>query len=177
MHDLGEAERRATSEVRLTGLRLTELVALDIGDARISARKGLLVVRSGKGDRYREVPLNRSVRHALEAWLKVRSKRLTDGEPALYVRSADTVVALLHDIPSERPLPRFGAAGASSISGAQTAVTMLATKDTYVYPPARVDETERVTGGRHDGREREHCYGSQRACGPESGNPSKRLRA
>ena len=68
-----------------TGLRLTELVALDIGDARISARKGLLVVRSGKGDRYREVPLNRPVRDALEAWLKVRSKRLTDGEPALFV--------------------------------------------------------------------------------------------
>ena len=68
-----------------TGLRLTELVALDVGDARISARKGLLVVRSGKGDRYREVPLNRPVRDALEAWLKVRSKRLTDGEPALFV--------------------------------------------------------------------------------------------
>ncbi len=68
-----------------TGLRLTELVALDVGDARISARKGLLVVRSGKGDRYREVPLNQPVRDALEAWLKVRSTQVTDGEPALFV--------------------------------------------------------------------------------------------
>lgn len=68
-----------------TGLRLTELVALDVGDARISARKGLLVVRSGKGDRYREVPLNRPVRDALEAWVKIRAKRIADGEPALFV--------------------------------------------------------------------------------------------
>lgn len=71
--------------VLYTGLRLTELVALDVGDARISARKGLLVVRSGKGDRYREVPLNRPVRDGLEAWLKVRAKRIADGEAALFV--------------------------------------------------------------------------------------------
>jgi site-specific recombinase XerD len=32
-----------------TGLRLAELVALDLGDVRVSARKGLVVVRSGKG--------------------------------------------------------------------------------------------------------------------------------
>ncbi len=69
-----------------TGLRLTELVALDVDDARISARKGLLVVRSGKGDRYREVPLNRPVREALEAWVKIRAKRIADGEPALAAR-------------------------------------------------------------------------------------------
>jgi len=68
-----------------TGLRLTELVALDVDDARISARKGLLVVRSGKGDRYREVPLNRPVRDALEAWLKVRAKRRADSESGLFV--------------------------------------------------------------------------------------------
>jgi site-specific recombinase XerC len=45
-----------------TALRLTELVTLDVGDARMSARKGVLVVRSGKGDVYREVPLNKPVR-------------------------------------------------------------------------------------------------------------------
>jgi integrase/recombinase XerC len=68
-----------------TALRLSELVALEIGDARVSARKGLLVVRSGKGDQYREVPLNRPVRAALEAWLKVRAKHVDAGEPALFV--------------------------------------------------------------------------------------------
>jgi site-specific recombinase XerD len=52
-----------------TALRLHELVALDVGDVSVSARKGLLVVRSGKGDAYREVPLNRPCRAALEVWL------------------------------------------------------------------------------------------------------------
>lgn len=68
-----------------TRLRLTEFVALDIGDARISARKGLLVVRSGKRDRYREVPLSRPVRDALEAWVKIRAKRIAGSEAALFV--------------------------------------------------------------------------------------------
>ena len=35
------------------GLRLSELVALDLDDARVSGRKALVVVRSGKGDAYR----------------------------------------------------------------------------------------------------------------------------
>jgi site-specific recombinase XerC len=68
-----------------SALRLTELVTLDVGDARMSARKGMLVVRSGKGDVYREVPLNRPVREALEAWLKIRTKRVAVGETALFV--------------------------------------------------------------------------------------------
>ena len=45
-----------------TGLRLSELVALDVGDVRTSARKGVVIVRSGKGDAYREVPLNATAR-------------------------------------------------------------------------------------------------------------------
>ena len=48
----------------------------------ISARKSLLVVRSGKGDLYREVPLNPSCRHALSNWLKERAA--VNGEPALF---------------------------------------------------------------------------------------------
>ncbi len=38
----------------------------------MSARKGVVVVRSGKGDAYREVPLNALVRRLLEEWLDVR---------------------------------------------------------------------------------------------------------
>ena len=55
-----------------TALRQHELVALDVADVAISARKGLLIVRSGKGDVYREIPLNPSCRKALEHWLKER---------------------------------------------------------------------------------------------------------
>lgn len=52
-----------------TGLRLAELVTLDVDDVRVSARKGVVVVRSGKGDAYREVPLEALVRQVLEDWL------------------------------------------------------------------------------------------------------------
>lgn len=84
-----------------TGLRLAELVALDLGDVRLSARKGLVVVRSGKGDAYREVPLNALVRQVLEEWLADRKTKAADGERALFVgrsgrrlskRSVDDVV-------------------------------------------------------------------------------------
>ena len=84
-----------------TALRLHELAALDVEDVAISARKGIVVVRSGKGDAYREVPLNRPCRAALEQWLKARGERARDGERALFVgpqgrrlspRSVDRVV-------------------------------------------------------------------------------------
>ncbi|MCA1699656.1 MAG: tyrosine-type recombinase/integrase [Actinobacteria bacterium] len=84
-----------------TGLRLAELVALDRDDVRVSARKGLLVVRSGKGDAYREVPLNALVRQVLEEWLGERERLAAEGERAVFVgrggrrlakRSVDDVV-------------------------------------------------------------------------------------
>jgi site-specific recombinase XerD len=68
-----------------TGLRLSELVALDVGDVRTSARKGVVIVRSGKGDAYREVPLNATARAVVDAWRKERAKVVAEGEPALLV--------------------------------------------------------------------------------------------
>jgi site-specific recombinase XerD len=44
------------------GLRLGEVVALDTDDVRLSARKGLIIVRSGKGNKYREVPVHEHAR-------------------------------------------------------------------------------------------------------------------
>ena len=41
-----------------TALRLSELAALDVEDVTMTARRGRLQVRSGKGDAFREVPLN-----------------------------------------------------------------------------------------------------------------------
>ncbi len=52
-----------------TGLRLGECVALDVDDVAVSARKGQVIVRRGKGDAYREVPLNAAVRTTLDAYL------------------------------------------------------------------------------------------------------------
>src|SRR5919199_850435 len=58
--------------LRHTGLRVGELCNLRLGDIRISERKGTLLVRSGKGDKDRIVPLNNDVRQALEAYQKLR---------------------------------------------------------------------------------------------------------
>ncbi len=48
-----------------TGLRVNELCRLTWQDISVAARKGHLVIRQGKGHKYREVPLNKTARQAL----------------------------------------------------------------------------------------------------------------
>jgi site-specific recombinase XerD len=67
------------------GLRVSELVGLDDEDVRISARKGRVIVRSGKGDAYREVVLNAEVRVALEGWLAERLEYPDGEDEALFL--------------------------------------------------------------------------------------------
>ena len=55
-----------------TGLRLSEVEALDLSNVEIKERSGRVHVRQGKGRKERHVPLNHDVRTALQAWLKVR---------------------------------------------------------------------------------------------------------
>ena len=55
-----------------TGLRVAELCNLRLTDLAISDRKGKVIVRSGKGGKYREIPLNLDVRRALQDYLKIR---------------------------------------------------------------------------------------------------------
>jgi len=102
MAERAPARDRAIVVVLLyTGLRLAELVALDVDDVRISARKGLVIVRTGKGDAYREVPLNALVRQVLEEWIPARAGPSPDRERAFFLgrsgrrlskRSVDDVV-------------------------------------------------------------------------------------
>jgi len=69
-----------------TGLRIGECAALDVDDVAVSARKGRIVVREGKGDAYREFALNAEARDALDVWTAARRKQLAGGaEPALFV--------------------------------------------------------------------------------------------
>ena len=56
-----------------TAIRLGECAALNLDDVRVSARKGVVIIRSGKGDTYREVQLNAEVRVVLKVWLKDRN--------------------------------------------------------------------------------------------------------
>jgi site-specific recombinase XerD len=62
--------------LRHTGIRVGELCALKQNDVEISERKGLLTVRSGKGGKHREIPLNNDLRKAIEAYQAVRPKVL-----------------------------------------------------------------------------------------------------
>ena len=54
------------------GLRVSEVVALELDDVSISERKGQAVMRQGKGLKERTVPLSRLARAALEDYLVER---------------------------------------------------------------------------------------------------------
>jgi integrase/recombinase XerC len=64
--------------LRHTGLRVGELTALRLADVAIGERTGELVVRSGKGGKYRVVPLNLDARRAIAAYVEVRPKVVDD---------------------------------------------------------------------------------------------------
>lgn len=109
------ARDRAIARVLFfTGLRVSELVGLDPGDVSISARKGRMTVRSGKGDAYREVALNAEVREALEKWLAEREEFPDAGSSALFLnrkggrlsaRAVDLIVRRLgEDANLEKPV-------------------------------------------------------------------------
>lgn len=57
-----------------TGIRIGELCALAREDISLSPKKGKLVVKLGKGERRREIPLNADARKALNDWLNVRGR-------------------------------------------------------------------------------------------------------
>ena len=66
-HPLGRRDRAILELFYASGLRLSELVGLDVDDINLSSR----VVRVlGKGQKERIVPFNRSTEDALRAWLK-----------------------------------------------------------------------------------------------------------
>lgn len=82
-----ETDRLASSRNRAimvlllrTGLRIGELADLDASDVRLTQRTGGLVVRHGKGDRRRVVPLSRSARGALRAWRTDRERHASNGD-------------------------------------------------------------------------------------------------
>ncbi len=68
----GKRDVAIVQVLRHTGIRVGELVALRLADLSISERKGTLVVRWGKGGKYREVGLNADARQALTDYLAVR---------------------------------------------------------------------------------------------------------
>jgi integrase/recombinase XerC len=67
-----------------SGLRLAELVALDLGDGRLDLKQGEVTV-TGKGAKTRSVPVGARAREALEAWIEARALLAAPQEKALFV--------------------------------------------------------------------------------------------
>ena len=67
-----------------SGLRLAELVALDVDDGRLDLRHAEVTV-TGKGSRTRTVPIGARAREALKAWIDQRQGIAAPGEKALFV--------------------------------------------------------------------------------------------
>lgn len=59
------------------GLRISELASLDVGDVFVTARRGELVVRCGKGGRQRRIPMNADLREAMMTYLGAPQDPLT----------------------------------------------------------------------------------------------------
>jgi site-specific recombinase XerD len=82
------------------GARIAEIVALDVDDVSLSARKGELRIL-GKGERAREVPLHPQLRTALAGWLEERPNWPgAENTPALFLnqRGERLGVKGAHDI-------------------------------------------------------------------------------
>lgn len=54
--------------------RVSEVAALQIPDVHISARRGLLIIRRGKGLKHREIPLVQETREPLDAYFTYREQ-------------------------------------------------------------------------------------------------------
>ena len=54
------------------GLRVSEVCGLRLEDVTIRERSGKVNIHAGKGNTYREVPINRDARLTISEWLKVR---------------------------------------------------------------------------------------------------------
>jgi integrase/recombinase XerC len=85
---LGRRDRAILELFYASGLRLSELVALDLEDVNLSAR---IVRVMGKGRKERLVPFNGATKQALKAWLQDRSALSKEtSEDAVFVNFRGT---------------------------------------------------------------------------------------
>lgn len=90
---LGRRDRAILEVLYATGLRISELAALDVDDVDID--RGTVVVRSGKGSKGRVLPMGREARRALGDYLSVSRPELTTrgrtsggrSDPALFLNA------------------------------------------------------------------------------------------
>jgi integrase/recombinase XerC len=75
-----------------SGLRLAELIALNVDDGKLDLAQGEVTV-TGKGSKTRTVPVGAKAREALTAWMNARAQLAAPGERALFVGSRGRRVA------------------------------------------------------------------------------------
>jgi site-specific recombinase XerD len=80
-------DRAVVTLLLYTGIRISECAALDLDDVYAQGRKNRVIVRNGKGGRYREIPLRADACEAVMAWLQERAKKFAGKETdqALFV--------------------------------------------------------------------------------------------
>ena len=80
-----EVRNRAMFELLYSsGLRMVELIGLNLGDGRLDLAAGEVTV-TGKGGKTRIVPVGAHARRALERWIALRAQLASPGERALFV--------------------------------------------------------------------------------------------
>ncbi len=72
-------DRAVATLLFYTGIRISECAALKEHDVSVVGRKNRVIIRSGKGDRYREIPLNTEAKEALREWISERNEKF-DGK-------------------------------------------------------------------------------------------------
>lgn len=75
-----------------SGLRLAELVSLDLDAAALAVREGEVTV-TGKGRKTRTVPVGKKAARALVAWLELRTGLAAHAERALFVSNRGTRIS------------------------------------------------------------------------------------
>jgi len=73
-NDFKRVRDKAITQLMLgAGLRVDEVANLELQDITINCRSGIVTVRQGKCNKYREVPLNKDVRTALKDYQSLRN--------------------------------------------------------------------------------------------------------
>ena len=82
VHRSGHIRNTALLELLAgTGLRVSELLQLQVGDIQVGERSGHVTVRRGKQGNFRQVPLTTEVRHALWAYLDTHANQKEPDAP------------------------------------------------------------------------------------------------
>ena len=89
-----------------TGLRVSEGTHLELVDIAFSERKGILLVRKGKGNKQRSIPLNVDARKALSSWLEIRPK--IPGNDFVFIASGSEAQGALSSRTAQRIVQRYG---------------------------------------------------------------------